>query len=169
VRDYVGEVRGFVDAQTGHGPYVVAQVAEYVIRWLRMHDPELLDGFLHAQAEYLVRGMINDRDRSVRTHARMTSGRSVFRSLAQQFEEGDTDALTGWLAVPITLQDHVRKPLAELTADDLGFAADRYQQIARSNGMMESFLRAIAKKIGSDTVGDHFTAEQLASMYRSLG
>jgi hypothetical protein len=169
MRDYVADVRAFVDTVTARGPsYVVAQVADYVVQWLRIHDPELLQGFLDAQAEYLIRNMINDRDRSARTHARMTSGRTAFRDLAARFETGDTDALTGWLAVPIVLPENVRKPLAELTAADLTYAADRYHEYARHNSMMETFLRTIAQKIGDDTVADHFTAEQLSTMYRSL-
>lgn len=168
-RDFVADVRAFVDTVTARqGSYVVAQVAEYVVRWLRAHDPELLQGFLDAQAEYLVRAMVNERDRSARTHARMTSGRTAFRELAERFETGDTEALTGWLAVPIVLPEHVRKPLAELTAADLLYAADRYREYARNNSMMEMFLRTIAAKVGDDTVADHFTAEQLSAMYRSL-
>jgi hypothetical protein len=169
MRDYVAEVRALVDTETARGPYVVAQVADYVVRWLRAHDPGLLEGFLHAQAEYLVSKMINDRDRSARTHARMTAGRSAFRHLAEQFSvTGDREALSGLLAMPINVQDNVRKPLADLTAGDLTYAADTYGRMAAHNGMMETFLRTLAGRVGSDTVADHYTAEQLNSMYQSL-
>lgn len=169
MRDYVAEVRALVDTETARGPYVVAQVADYVVKWLRAHDPGLLEGFLHAHAEYMIRAMINDRDRSARTHARMTAGRSVFRHLAEQFSvTRDRDVLSGMLAMPIVLPENVRKPLADLTAADLNYAADRYGQIARNNGMMETFLRTLAREVGDGTVADHYTAEQLTAMYQSL-
>jgi hypothetical protein len=169
MRDYVAEVRAIVDRETERGPYVPGQVADRVVTWLRHHDPELLQGFLDSQATALVRAMINDRDRSARSHARMTASRSVFRGALAQFADGDTTALNRWLTMPIVLADNVRKPLADLTAEDLAYAADRYRDHAQRNAMMATFLHTLSTKVGNGTVADYYTDEQLATMWRSLG
>jgi hypothetical protein len=169
MRDYVAEVRAIVDTETERGPYVTGQVADKVIKWLRHHDPELLQGFLDTQAVQLVCVMIRDRDRSARSHARAVAGRSVFRGALAQFADGDPSALNRWLTMPIVLDGNVRKPLAELTAEDLNHAADRYHHHAQRNAMMATFLRTLSAKVSDGTVADYYTDEQLATMWRSLG
>lgn len=168
-RDYVAEVRAIVDVETERGPYVPAQVADKVVAWLQHHDPELLTGFLQSHAARLVRTMINDRDRSARTHARQHASRSVFRGALAQFVAGQYNALDQWLTIPIAVDGNVRKPLATLTAEDLQHAASRYRDHAQRNAMMATFLHTLSTKVGDGTVADRYTDEQLATMWRSLG
>lgn len=167
-RDYVGEMRAVIDAETSHGPYVSAVVAEHIVEKLTATDPELLDGWLHAQAEFLIRHTINLRDCSVRSRARAVSGRSVFAAAAEQHDAGDSRALAGWLQVIHVVEDGTRKRLAEMTADDLAYVADDYGRRARENAMHEAFLRAVARRVAGGRVGDHFTDDQLAEMWQSI-
>lgn len=167
-RNYVAELRAIIDAETAKGPYVAAAVASHVVRKLRVTDPDLLLGFIEAQAEYLVRQMILQRDCSTRTHARLTASRSVFRESSKLHEAGQADAMTAWLHVPFVLEEGERKRLADLTAADLAFVADRYEQRANDNLMMAAFLRALKRKVGRKTVGEVYTDQQLVSMWQSL-
>lgn len=168
MRDYVAEVRALIDTETARGPYVPAHVADTIVHWLRAHDPELLHGFLQSHAVRLIHNMINERDRSIRSHVRAHAGRSTFRQALIDYGHGDTAALNRWLTMPIVVADNVRKPLSDLTADDLTYAADRYHDHAQRNAMMSAFLRALAAKVGNGTVGDQFTDDQLSAMWQSL-
>lgn len=168
-RDYAAELRAIVDAETSRGPYVSRVVAADVVGKLLANDPDLLDGWLHANAENFVWQMINDRDRSLRSHARQTSGRREFAADAKDHAEGNSAPLVRWLTVPFAVADGSRKRLAEMTADDLLFAADGYEARARENKMTAAFLKAIARKVKKGKVSDHFADEQLVAMWESLG
>lgn len=167
-RDYAAEMRAVIDAETSHGPYASPVVAEHIVEKLRATDPELLSGWLDAQAVGIIRHAINLRDCSVRSRVRATAGRSVFARQAAEHEAGDAVALSGWLSVVHVVEGGSRKRLAEMTADDLGFVADDYGRRAAENALAESFLRALARKVGSGKVADHFTDAQLAELWQSI-
>lgn len=167
-RDFATEMRALVDAQTASGPYVSRIVAAEVVDKLRANDPELLNGWLDANAETFVWQMVNDRDRSIRSHARQTAGRQQFAADAKEHEAGNSAPLVRWLNVPFNLADGSRTHLSEMTADDLLYAAGEYDELARNNKMTAAFLKAIARKVKKDTVGKHFTDEQLSAMWQSL-
>lgn len=167
-RDYVGEMRALIDQETGTGPYVSRQVAAQIMEKLAATDPDLLDGWLHAQAETILWQAINDRDRSLRAHARATSGRSVFAANAEAHEAGDTAALSRWLATPFAVADGYRKRLGDMDKHDLRFAAEAYEVRAEQNRLTASFLIALARKVRRGTVADHYTEDQLAAMWNSL-
>lgn len=167
-RDYVSEMRAVIDAETKDAPYVSRAVAEHVVRKLRATDSELLWNWLDAQAEQFVWQAINDRDRSIRGRARATSSRSKFAENAERFSAGDSTAMDGWLAVPFAVEDGRRKRLADLTADDLRFVASSYDRRAAENAFEAAFFRALAEKVGADTVRDHFTDEQLTALRSSI-
>ncbi len=167
-RDYIGEMRAIIDIETEIGPYSSAEVAAYIVGKLRGDDPELLQGFLDLHAEYLVRSMINKRDASTRAHARRTSRAAAFAQAAQDWEDGDIHALDGWLRIPIVVADGTRKPLSDLTAVDLTYAADQYHHRARENKMMAAFLRAVGKQLGTKVVSEVYSEDQLTAMWRSI-
>lgn len=168
-RDYLAEMRAVIDAETAGGPYASPVIAEQIVVKLRATDPDLLDGWLHAQAASFIRHAINLRDCSTRSHARSTSGRSVFADAAKRHEAGESDAMQGWLYVVHVVEDGTRKKLAEMTADDLMHVAADYDERARENAMHSAFLKAVAKKVRKGVVGDHFTDEKLAQLWQSIG
>ncbi|MEV4521430.1 hypothetical protein AB0J77_14475 [Micromonospora tulbaghiae] len=167
-RDYVAEMRSVIDAETSHGPYSSPIVAEHIVEKLRATDPDLLAGWLDAQAVGIIRHAINLRDCSVRSRVRATSSRSVFARQAAEHEAGDRTALSGWLSVVHVVGDGSRKRLAEMQAEDLAYVADDYGRRAAENALAESFLRALARKVGSGKVADHFTDEQLTELWQSI-
>jgi hypothetical protein len=167
-RDYASELRALLDAETSHGTYSSRQVAAHIVAKLTATDPELLDGWLHAQAEQFVWQAINDRDRSRRAHARHQARPAAFGKATEAHQAGDRAALTSFLTMPFAVADGLRKPLAAMTAPDLTYVADGYEQRAVENKMTAAFLRAVAKKVGDSTVADHFTEPDLARLWASL-
>jgi hypothetical protein len=167
-RDFAAEMRAVIDAETSHGPYISRQAAADIVEKLKANDAELLDGWLHAQAEQLVWQAINDRDRSVRGASRAASARSAFARASDANEAGDGGPLTRFLDAPYVVENGSRVRLADLTKADLLFVAGRYDDRAKANAMESAFMRAIAKRVRTGTVADHFTEEKLLTLRRSL-
>lgn len=167
-RDYAADMRSVIDAETSGGPYSSPVVAEHIVAKLRVTDPDLLHGWLEAQAVQFVRMAINQRDCSTRTYARTAARRSQFAADAKLHEAGEADALVKWSTVPFVIEDGTRKRLADLTAADLTFVADTYEQRANENAMTAAFMRALVKRVGKRTVGDVYTDQQLSRMWESL-
>jgi hypothetical protein len=118
---------------------------------------------------FLVRHTINLRDCSSRTAARTGARRQQFGKDAAAFEAGDRQAMSHWLTVVHVVEDGSRKKLAEMTADDLGHVAQDYEARAAESAMHASFLRALAKKVGTRrTVGEVFDETKLAQLWQSL-
>lgn len=167
--DYAAHMREIIDQHTGLGPYSAPVAATEIAAKLRQTDPELLRGWLDAQAERFIWQAINDRDRSRRSHAVHSAKSSVFRSaLSEHLQQGTTAPIRAFLDAPYTVADGTRRRLGALGQDDLNYVADRYDDRARQNGLYAAFLRAIARKVKTGTVDDHFTEEQIAAMWESL-
>lgn len=166
-RDYVAEMRSVIDAEAT-GTYVPGTVATHIVEKLRETDADLLSGWLDAQAESFVRQAINNRDNSQRTAARHHRPRSVFAEDAAAAEAGEPERLAGWLTARFTTEDGSRKPLAQLGHDELLFVADAYESRARENKLTAAFAKAIARKVKTGVVADHFTDDQLSTMWNSL-
>lgn len=167
-RNYVIEMRAIVD-QEATGEYVSATIAAQIVEKLTLTDPDLLTGWLTAQAPALIRAAINERDRSRRTHARTAHPRSVFHDAAEQHEEGDSAPLAGLLQTHYVVDaTDLRKPLGDMNADDLCFVSSDYYRRSQTLALESAFFAALARKVGSGTVADHFTEDQLHEMRRSL-
>lgn len=168
-RNYVAEMRALIDEETSHGPYISASIAEKIVEKLLVNDPQLLEGWLHAQAVQLIRHAINQRDSSMRTHARQTASRSVFAKAAQEAQEGNMEPLSKFLDTRYVVEGGIRLRLADMREPQLNFVANSYQRRAQDALLQQAFLRALARKVGSDRVEDHFTEEELARLWRSIG
>lgn len=167
-REYAAEMRALIDAETSHGPYVSRQIAREIVEKLEANDPDLLTGWLMVHAERLIWGAINERDRSTRSQARATGSRSAFAAAASEHEAGDSKALGHWLGCRYAVEDGSRRVLAELTKADLLFVAESYEDRARQNSFEAAFFKALAKKVRTGTVADHFTEDKLAELRASL-
>jgi len=169
-RDYAAEMRAIIDTDVNpaDGPYEARVAASKIVAKLRETDPEFLAACLDAQADQIWYQAIIDRDRSRRSHERATGGRSVFGKAAKEFDDGDADALGGWLTVPFVVDGNIRKPLGLLTAPDLLSVAAGYQRRADESVLECAFFRALAKKVGKGTVGDHFTDGEVRALRESI-
>jgi hypothetical protein len=169
-RDYIAEMRAVIAAETGEGPYVSAVVAGHIARKLAVTDPDLLDGWLRAMAPFLIRHVINLHDCSTRTRARTGARRQQFAEDANAFERGNRSAMSHWLDIRHVVDDDgTRKRLADMTAADLTRVADEYDSRATENAMHATFLKAVARKVGTKkTVADVFDESTLDRLWRSL-
>lgn len=166
-RDYAGEMRVLIDDRTDvPDGYVAIDVAREIVAELRETDPDLLAGWLDAQAEQFIRAAISSRDRSIRSHRRAMKAASVFgEAVSEAMTTGNTTALHGYLHLPFTLAGDVRKPLGALTHDDLVFVRDDYSRRARENTFYASVMGKLAEKVTAGTVADHFTEVQLQNVF----
>ncbi len=167
-REYAAEMRALIDSETSHGPYVSRQIAREIVEKLEANDPELLTGWLMAHAERLIWAAINERDRSTRSKSRATGSRSAFAAASGEYEAGDSTALGHWLGCRFVVEDGSRRVLADLTKADLLFVAESYEDRARQNSFEAAFFKALAKKVRTGTVADHFTEDKLAELRASL-
>lgn len=168
MRDYATEMCEVLDRATAEGPYVPRVVASEVVAKLRVTDPDLLNGWLQKQAEHFVWQAINDRDRSVRAATRHRASRQQFRSAVASREQGDDAPLRRYLDMPFSVEDGSRRRLASLTHDDLLFVGATYERRAAENALMQAFFTALAKKVKTGVVADHYTEDQVASMFTSI-
>lgn len=137
---------------------------------LQKEDPELLQGWLSAHAPALIAEQIKHRLASARQRARLNASRSAFAADARRFVGGEVEALSHWRAVRYVVDaNNTQRPLLEMNSDDLNYAASRYGRIASSSLLEEAFLRALAGKVGKNTVGEIFTEDQIDAMYSSIG
>jgi hypothetical protein len=169
-RDYMAEVRALIDAACT-GTWSAPGVANSIVENLRTNDPELLAGFLDLCAVDVVRNLVNERDRSTRSHNRKTASRSVFREATQKHEAGDTEPLeqlTHFLQELYVSEDGTKIALKNMRAQELNFAADDFALRAKQNAMQEAFLRALAKKCGDRSVGEVYTEDQVAAMWLAV-
>lgn len=165
-RDYAGEMRAIIDAETGEGIYYTASVAEHIVAKLEQTDPELLTGWLTQQAQTLVAKAINQRDASVRAYARAHGARVQF---GRDAASGDPERIRGWLDVRYTMADGSRKRLAEMTVDDLMFVADTYLKRAAAYSLRYNFLTVLIDSMSEkDTVGKVHDNESLDRAWHSL-
>lgn len=168
-RNYAAEMRAVIDEETSNGPYVSASVAETIVGKLQVNDPDLLQGWLNSQAVSLIRQAINQRDSSMRTHARLTASRSVFAEAGIEAAKGNVEPLTKFLNTVYVVEDGSRVRLAEMRSGELLFAADSYRRRAEDAMLQQAFLRVLARKVGSGKVSDHFDEKRLAELWRTIG
>lgn len=169
-RNYVLEMRRIIDDETATGePYSSTTVARHIANKLRTEDPDLLTGWLDMQAHNVLRDTINRRDASIRTHARRTASRVAFGDATKRFNDGDSEALGGFLAIVHTTADGMRRRLSDMTAKELLYVASTYNKRAEENAMQAAFLEALAKRLeDGQTVADVYDDERLSKMWISI-
>lgn len=167
-RDYAAEMRAIIDAETGEGPYTAAAVAHQIVDKLIATDPELLQGWLDAQAVQIVRLAIVDRDRINRTYARNKSNRSIFQNALVAAELGHIESLGKWLSTVFVVREGMRLKLSEMRKTDLEHCAGMYKRKSNEMLMQEAFLLALARNVGTGQVKDIYDEAKLNDLWRSI-
>ena len=173
-RDYVQEMRTLVmgameTARASGQTFQHMALAHKIMEELRDRDPELLDGWMRLQAAEMLRQYIGTIDRSDRAKERQKASRRSFGDAVERHKAGDPEALTKFLTVSYVVDESSnRMLLGKMKQPELHFAADVYQRQADANAFEAQFLRALANKVGSKTVGEVFTEEQIVRMRDSL-
>lgn len=173
-RNYHAEMRTLIDdaissASVGDGSYSPPLVATEIVEKLQANDPDLLDGWLHAQAGEFVREAISKIGRSARARAHKQEPRRKFAAAVEEHNAGDSTALRKISDIPFPVPTG-QKPLGLLNRAELVYAMGTYTQRAERNRFKAVFLGKLLQRVtDGTTVNDHFTDEQLASMYQSFG
>jgi len=171
VRNYADEMQKVIQvAVATRKTYTATGLAHEITKRLRRTDPELLHGWLELQAEEVLREHISRQSRSQRAHNRAVTGRADFGDAVKKYAEtGDENTLTSWLDCTYTVdENHTKMTLSDMGEDELNFAATYHQKLADTNAFEARFLSALADKVGTGTVGDHFTETQVAEMRLGL-
>jgi hypothetical protein len=168
-RDYLAEMGTAIDEAVPDGDYTAPLVAADLVDRLRADDPELLVGWLNLRAAVVLADVIARRSNSKRQAARVFAPRRAFAEAARGFEaSGEAVVLRPFAFEYVVDAANTRRAVAQMTARDCQFVADRHEETARSARLEASFHRAVAKKLGARTVGDVFTEEEYLAMYQSL-
>ncbi len=166
-RDYCQEMRRVIDEAASAGPYVPRQLAGQIVDKLRANDKMLLRGWLEAQAEHFIWQAINDRDRSARSHARTAAPRRRFHEASSGPTAERMEKIRDFLGMRFSVADGTRRELRDLKAEDLTYVGDDYERRENENAFWKVFMRALAKSVGKQSVGEHYSNEQLNKMFGS--
>lgn len=168
-RDYVAEMLDKINAGfavESDLPLNAMMVAKRIVIELEETDPDLLRGWLHLQAEDILRRYVGLVQGSERAHNRAVSGRRAFQEAREAHENGDSEPLmahTTWLSTMYVVDDsYTRRPLGECTAVDLRYVSGRYETTARRASFEAVFFNMLADKVGDDKVGDVYSEEEIA-------
>lgn len=168
-RNYLSDMDAAIEEAMPDGDYTAPSVAADLVAQLRSTDPDLLSGWLNLRAEVVLADVIARRSNSKRQTARILAPRQAFAEAARTFQEsGEAVALRPFAFEYVVDEAHTRRTVAQMTAVDCLFVADRYEDTARTARMEAAFQRAVAKKLGARTVADAFTEEQYLAMYQSI-
>lgn len=168
-RDYLTDMNEAIEQAIPDGDYTAPLVAADLVDRLRAEDPDLLSGWLELKAAVFLADAVARRSNSRRQAARVAAPRRAFAEAARSFSaDGDATVLRPFAAEYVVDEDNTRRTVARMTAEDCRFVAGRYDETARQAKLEASFHRAVAKKVGVQTVGDVFTEEQYVAMYRSV-
>ncbi len=174
-RDFLGEMSDLIDAVLPDGDYVAPVVAHDLVEKLRANDTELLAGWLDVRAEVTMTAYISDRIKNRRQSSRESTARGVFGAAAERFATtGDGAALRHATAISPFDAEHVvndgllRRRVGEMTGPDHLFVAKEYADAKQTAALLESFHKAVAKKVGDRKTKDVFTEDQYMDMYRSI-
>ena len=166
--EIAAKMRAVIDTHTADGPYIPRIAAGEIVEKLRANDPALLAAWLDTQAAHFVWDVINRRDHSRRAVTNHAAKSGVFREVAAAHDAGDSTRLVSFLAAPYTIADGTRRTLGTLTHDDLLFVADGYDRRVSENAMRSAFMKALAKRVKTGTVLDHFDEARLVEVWDSL-
>jgi len=165
IRDWVREMDQLIERKTQETPYQSRVVAQDIVAELLVEDPDLLHGWLEIRAADLIHDAINYRDRSRRATGVIERKQQDFKQVLDEFVAGRTEPVRSFLATMYAVDEqNNRKQLRDMDKGDLNYVADRYADRAKQNGFLAAYHRELARRVGTRTVGDVFTEEQLRAM-----
>lgn len=173
-RDYVNEMNAFIDEMTPATDYVAPLVAHDVVEKLRVNDLELLEGWLDLRAEVIMADHVHQRLKSRRNASRASIARSTFAGAAENFSHGgDASSFREAVRSPFSTEyvvndELLRRRVGDMTGADHLFVAQGYADSKQTAALLESFHRAVGKKVGKKQTRDVFTEQQYLDMYQSI-
>jgi hypothetical protein len=173
-RDYLTEMNDVIDAALPDGDYVAPVVAHDLVEKLLANDPDLLRGWCEARYEPILADFIHHKVKGRRNASRESLARTAFAEAAREFTaSGDVSALREAVRSPFDAEYVVshgllRRKVRDMVGADHLFVAKEYAETKQIAALLESFHRAVAKKIGGKRTSEVFTEETYLAMYRSI-
>jgi len=159
-------IRDFLEAEEDVIPAVAAA---NIVATLRETSPEVLTAWLEARAESILREQITRVIGSRRARARAHAVAGAFARAAKEFEQtGDVAAMSPFDQRYVVDGMDTQRRVAEMTAADCLFVADRYEVSANTSRMLAAFHRAVASRVGDGTVSSVFTESEYDRLMRSI-
>lgn len=172
MRNFAVEMGELIAKETDRDPYEPAVVAQEIVDKLLAQDPELLHGYLLAHATAILREAIGRRAASMRMMARRSATGARMREITEALSQGEVvtmqEVRDRWLTCSFELDDKRQHQLKTMRYKDLLFVAESYDERAAQNATEAAFFRAIAAKVGHQTVGEVFTEEKLVALRQGL-
>jgi hypothetical protein len=173
-RNYLAEMDEAIETALPPTDFVNAIVAREVVGKLRANDPELLAGWLDLRAEVILTDFLHHRMKNRRSLSPEARKRHVFGEAAAEFgETGDAErfrTVTHELFDQFLVvgSDNLRRCIGDMTGADHLFVAEGHAETRQAAELLESFHRAVAKKVGNKRTRDVFTESEYRAMYRSV-
>lgn len=165
----VDKIRAMIEDAIGTDPYIPAGLAHDLVVKLRRESPEVLAEWLDAHADQLMRETVLAVTHARKTRVARRANRSVFRTAVERAEAGEPELLEGWLSQRfIANSDRVQKRLNDMVKEEVEFACESHESLAKGNAMKAAFLREIARRIGAKTVGEVYDNDTLNALWRSM-
>jgi len=146
--------------------FVLAVEAEKAVAELREKHGPTLRHWLDENAARFVTERMGEHLRSERAKTVRRRNPRAFAGAEAAFQAGDAHAFDDVLDVSYCVNGEKEwKPFRSMTRDDCEYVAVDYEKDAAASAMEAALMRQVAKKLrNGQTVGDVFTAEQVARM-----
>lgn len=147
---------------------IPSRVAAELLADARAHEPDALAEWLDMHAEAILRDAITTVIRSRRARSRSKAVSGAFAKAARAYEGGDLAALSPFNQRYVVDGSETQRRVRDMTRTDCLFVADRYAISADRNALLSLFHRAVATRVGDQTVGAVYSETEYDRLYRSL-
>lgn len=153
---------------TAEGDFVAAVEAEKLIAAAQEKEPSALDEWLHLNAVGFATQALSQRIRHQRVSAQRNPEMRKFQAAIDAHERGDDECISHFVTRYEIDDAHTRRRVADMTGADHNYVADRYNVTGKQALLLESFHRAIAKKVGKRRTADAINEDQYDALFRSI-
>jgi hypothetical protein len=163
---YRTEFAEYVAKRLPKGDWAAPVVAAKIVTELRRKRPDLLAGWLDANAEQFITSHISTQDRIARQHRASDAPRSAFRAAADKFEAGDSTAFDLRFVINA---NNLRRRVGDMSKSDHLYVAGEHDKRSASALFEAAFHRAIAKRIpNGKTTSDVLTEDEYLRLRDSI-
>lgn len=147
-RDFLSDMaKKITDAIPDEGEFKAMDVAEKVLLEVEQHDPELLTGWLKAQALSIISNQVTMR-RGYLVRQATRQKPTKFQEAAKKFEEtGEEEPLSVFTQTIAVSSDNLVRRVGRLTKADCTWISDQRTKAAKTLAFEGAFYAAVAKKI----------------------
>ena len=148
------------------GSFIPAEQAKKLYDYMRKHQSEVLDEWLHDEALKFLTQTFSSRLRSLRAVARLERHVEFFGELADGHVT--TEQAHHFQTLYEVSSDHLRKRVADMTGADHLFVAEYYGRREQKFGMLKAFHHAVADIVGGKRTAEAMSEEQYGALFNQI-